>query len=117
MNISIPIHVNDDSFEIAVTKSPVPVLVDFWGPSCGPCKMMDPLLDEIARERSGTLRVAKVNVADNPQLLARFGIRATPTLLVFHGGEVTQKFTGATGKSALLGAVDGTKPPAVASPA
>jgi len=113
MNISIPIHVNDDSFDIAVTKSPVPVIVDFWGPDCGPCKMMDPLLDEIARERSGSLRVAKVNVVDNPQLTARFRIRGTPTFLIFNGGEARQQFTGATGKRTLLEAVDGLSTQAV----
>jgi len=106
MNIKEAIHVGDDSFDIAVSKSPVPVLVDFWGPQCGPCKMMDPVLDEIAKERGGSLRVAKVNVADNPQLVTRFGIRSTPTLLVFNGGEVKQKMVGATGKKALLSAVD-----------
>jgi len=106
MNIKEAIHVGDDSFDIAVTKSPVPVIVDFWGPQCGPCKMMDPVLDEIASERSGTLRVAKVNVVDNPQLVARFGIRGTPTLLVMSGGEVKQKLVGATGKKTLLSAVD-----------
>jgi len=111
MNITEPIHVNSDSFDFAVTKSPVPVLVDFWGPQCGPCKMMDPLLDEIARERAGALRVAKVNVADDPQLAARFGVRATPTLLVFNGGEVKEKFVGATGKKTLLGAVDAAGTP------
>lgn len=111
MNISIPIHVNDDSFDVAVTKSPVPVIVDFWGPKCGPCKMMDPLLDEIAKERSGSLRVAKVNVMDNPQLVERFRLRGTPTLLIISGGEVRQQFVGATGKKALLEAVDAAATP------
>lgn len=107
-----PININDESFEVAVTKSPIPVLVDFWAPWCGPCKMIAPILDEMARERGEKLRVAKVNVDDNPALAARFGIRSIPTLLIFNGGELRETLVGLTSKSALLAKLDALSPAA-----
>ncbi len=101
-----PININEDSFEVAVSKSPVPVLVDFWAPWCGPCKMIAPILDEMARERGDKLRIAKVNVDDNPALAARFGIRSIPTLLIFNGGELRETLVGLTGKNSLLSKLD-----------
>lgn len=106
MNNAEPININEDSFDIAVTKSPVPVLVDFWAPWCGPCKMIVPILDEIAKERAGTLRVTKVNTEDYPQLSARFGVRSIPTLLIFNGGELKETMIGLTSKSSILSKVD-----------
>ena len=105
MNSSEPININEESFERAVVQSPVPVLVDFWAPWCGPCKMIAPLLDEIARENAGTLRVTKVNVDDNPSLSARFGIRSVPTLLVFSEGQLKDTVVGVTSKQNLLSKV------------
>jgi thioredoxin len=102
MNSSEPININEESFEGAVVQSPVPVLVDFWAPWCGPCKMIAPLLDEIARENEGTLRVTKVNVDDNPSLAGKFGVRCVPTLLVFSGGQLKNTVVGATSKQNLL---------------
>jgi len=102
MNTSEPININEDSFERAVVQSPVPVLVDFWAPWCGPCKMIAPVLDEIARENAGSVRVTKVNVDENPSLLARFGIRSVPTLLVFSNGQLRDTVVGATSKQNLL---------------
>ncbi len=102
MNTSEPININEDSFERAVVQSPVPVLVDFWARWCGPCKMIAPVLDKIARENAGSLRVTKVNVDENPSLLARFGIRSVPTLLVFSNGQLRDTVVGATSKQNLL---------------
>jgi thioredoxin 1 len=97
-----PIHINESSFEQTVIESPVPVLVDFWAPWCGPCKMISPLLDEIAKENAGTLRVTKVNVDDNPSLASRFGVKSIPTLLVFKDGQLRDSQVGLTSKQALL---------------
>ena len=97
-----PININSASFDKAVLQSPVPVLVDFWAPWCGPCKMIAPVLDEIAREGDGKFRIAKVNADDEPALMQRFGIRAIPTLLFFSGGELIDQFTGLKGKASLV---------------
>lgn len=102
MNISEPININEDSFERAVVQSPVPVLVDFWAPWCGPCKMIAPVLDEIAKENAGQLRVTKVNVDENPGLATRFNIRAIPTMLVFSEGKLQHTTTGLTSKQKLV---------------
>lgn len=100
--MSEPININAESFDAAVTKSAVPVLVDFWAPWCGPCKMISPVLDEIARENADTLRVTKVNVDDNPDLAAKFGVKGIPTLLIFKGGELKETIVGMTSKKVLL---------------
>ena len=105
MNSSEPINVNEESFDRAVVQSPVPVLVDFWAPWCGPCKMIAPVLDEIARENAGALRVTKVNVDDNPSLSARFDVRCIPTLLVFSNGQLKHTVIGVTSKQNLLSKV------------
>ena len=97
-----PININEASFERAVTQSPVPVIVDFWAPWCGPCKMIGPLLEEIAKESDGRYRVTKVNVDDDPALQQRFGIRGIPTLLFFNGGQLRDQIVGAAAKKAIL---------------
>jgi thioredoxin len=105
MNLSEPININEENFERAVLESPIPVLVDFWASWCGPCKTVAPLLDQIARENTGTLRVAKVNVDDNPSLSERFGIRCIPSFLVFADGQLHRTVVGVTSKQNLLSKV------------
>jgi thioredoxin len=102
MSTNEPIHVGEDSFDAAVLKSPVPVLVDFWATWCGPCKMIAPILDEIAREQAGKVRVAKIDVDQYPALAARFNIRGIPTMILFQNGEAKETIVGLTGKQVLL---------------
>lgn len=91
-----------DTFDEVVRASHEPVVVDFWAEWCGPCKMIAPILEEIADEKSGALRVAKLNVDEHPDLARRFNVMAIPTLIVFKGGEVSKRLQGAKGKKALL---------------
>lgn len=109
MNNAEPININEESFDVAVIKSPVPVLVDFWAPWCGPCKMLSPMLDELAREQAGAMRVAKVNLDDNQQLAAKFNVRAVPTMLLFSGGELRETIVGLTSKQNLLSKIEPLK--------
>ena len=106
------IEINEANFEAEVLKSTQPVLVDFWAEWCGPCKMLAPVLDEIAAEQSGRVKVAKVNVDENPVLAARFGIQSIPTLLYFAGGEIRNRSVGVQGKRAILSRLEGLAVPA-----
>jgi thioredoxin 1 len=96
------IEINEANFESEVLQSDQPVLVDFWAEWCGPCKMLAPVLDEIAGEQAGRVKVAKVNVDNNPVLAARFGIQSIPILLYFAGGEARDKTVGVTSKRAII---------------
>ncbi len=100
------LHVTDASFEQEVMKSATPVLVDFWAPWCGPCKAIAPILDQLAGEYAGRLKVVKINVDDNPQVPSRFGVRGIPNLLIVKGGEVKDQIIGAVAKEKLVKAVD-----------
>jgi thioredoxin 1 len=98
--------VKDDSFEKEVLKSDTPVLVDYWADWCGPCKMVAPLLDEIAQEYTGKLKVAKLNIDENPVTPPKYGIRGIPTLMLFKNGNVEATKVGALSKSQLNAFVD-----------
>lgn len=100
------VYVTDSSFEKDVLQSQLPVLVDYWAEWCGPCKMIAPILDEVAMEYAGKLMVAKVNVDENQAIPAQFGIRGIPTLMLFKGGNVEATKVGALSKSQLMAFVD-----------
>jgi thioredoxin 1 len=99
-------HVTDANFEAEVLKSGQPVLVDFWAPWCGPCRAIAPFVDQLADEYAGRLKVVKVNVDDNPQTPARFGVRGIPNLVIIKGGQVKEQIVGAVPKANLVRAVD-----------
>jgi thioredoxin 1 len=100
------VQLSDANFEEEVLKSDVPVLVDYWAEWCGPCKMIAPVLDEIASEYQGKVKIAKLNIDDNPQTPPRYGIRGIPTLMLFKGGEVEATKVGAVSKSQLTAFID-----------
>jgi thioredoxin 1 len=99
-------YVTDDNFESEVLKSETPVLVDYWAEWCGPCKMIAPILDEVAREYAGRLKVAKLNIDDNQATPPRYGIRGIPTLMLFKKGNVEATKVGAMSKSQLTAFLD-----------
>ena len=96
------VTVTDTSFANDVLGSDKPVLVDFWAEWCGPCKMIAPVLDEIASEQAGKVRIAKLNVDDNPDIARRFDVMSIPTLIIFKDGEPQKRLVGAKGKGQLL---------------
>jgi thioredoxin 1 len=97
-----PIAVDDSSFQQEVLQSDKPVLVDFWAIWCGPCKMVAPYVEELAKEYNGKLKVAKMDVDANPRTAMKFGIRSIPTLMVFKGGQAVEQIIGAVPKRHLL---------------
>ncbi len=99
-------YVTDDTFENEVLQSPQPVLVDYWAEWCGPCKMIAPILDEVAGEYAGKLKVTKLNIDDNQATPAKFGIRGIPTLMLFKNGNVEATKVGALSKSQLTAFID-----------
>ena len=95
------VNIDKSNFQSAVLEASEPVVVDFWAEWCGPCKMISPALEEIATELDGKVKIAKLNIDENPELAAQFGVRSIPTLMVFKGGEVADMKVGAAPKTAL----------------
>ena len=100
------VHISDESFEEEVLQSERPVLIDYWAEWCGPCKMIAPVLEEIATEFSDRLKVVKLNIDDNPQTPPKYGIRGIPTLMVFKNGQVEATKVGAVSKAQLTAFLD-----------
>ena len=101
-----PVHVTDATFDEEVVKSDVPVVVDFWAEWCGPCKMIAPIVEQLADEYDGKVKFAKLDVDSNPNASMRFGIRGIPTLLIFSGGSPIDQVVGAVPKATLKSRVD-----------
>ena len=104
--ITEPLHVTDDAFEKTVMKSEVPVVVDFWAPWCGPCKMVAPILDKLAEEFAGKMIIAKVNTDENPQWAQSFNVQGIPTMLFVADGKVVHQQVGALPEPMLRSVVD-----------
>lgn len=102
------INVTDSNFEQEVLSSEIPVLLDYWAEWCGPCKMIAPILNDIADEYSGKIKVAKINIDENPSTPAKFGVRGIPTLMIFKSGSIEATKVGAMSKSQLSAFIDST---------
>ena len=93
--------ITDDNFEAEILKSDLPALVDFWAPWCGPCRMVGPIVEELAKDYVGRVKVTKMNVDENPGTAAKYGVRGIPTLILFKGGQVASQIVGAVPKTRL----------------
>ena len=102
----IPIKVTDQSFQSDVLDSKTPVMVDFWAEWCGPCRMIAPALEELANEYDGKIRVAKINIDENPQVPTKYGVRGIPTLMIFQNGQVAATKVGALPKTKIKEWID-----------
>jgi thioredoxin 1 len=99
-------EVSEKDFETEVLQSAQPVLIDFWAPWCGPCRMITPIVEQLAGENAGSIKVAKINVDDSPNIAASYGVNSIPTIMIFKNGEVVDRFVGVQPKSRLQDAVN-----------
>ena len=99
------LHISDDSFDAEIMKSDVPALVDFWAAWCGPCRAIAPVVEELAAQYEGKVKIAKLNVDENPKTPGQYGIRAIPTLIFFKDGQVAEQITGAVSKAHIENAI------------
>jgi thioredoxin 1 len=107
-----PVHVTDSTFDAQVLKSDIPVLTDFWAEWCGPCKMIAPILEEIAEDYDGQVKIAKVDVDENNQITMKLGVQSIPTVILFKNGQAVERFVGAMPKERFLSRILPHLPPA-----
>jgi len=100
------VQVNDKNFAVEVLQSDLPVLVDFWATWCGPCKSVSPIVDDLSKEYSGRVKVAKLNVDENPATPSQYGVRGIPTLILFKGGKILEQIVGAVPKTRLTAMIE-----------
>jgi thioredoxin 1 len=106
-----PVHISDSTFDAEVLKSDIPVLTDFWAEWCGPCKMIAPILEQIAEEYDGQLKIAKIDVDESNQMAMQYGVQSIPTLILFKNGQAVERLVGAMPKERLLSRIQPHLPP------